>query len=75
MERSSVALGTVDGIRTAVTIPIGEIVKVVSGPTEDGNPVIDVLWDGRILTMFAVDLLHRATELPESRQYNQGASA
>jgi len=51
------------GRRTTVTIPPGEIVKVVSGPGGEG--LIDVLWNGQLFDMFEVDLESRGEELPE----------
>ena len=76
LERTILALGTVDGNRQAITVPLGAIVKVVSGPAGEGNPVVDVLWEGRILTMFAVDMEFCGSEVAESRHdCSQGARA
>ena len=51
------------GRRTTVTIPAGEIVKVVSGPSGEG--LVDVLWNGQIFDMFEIDLQLRGEELPD----------
>jgi hypothetical protein len=47
---------------TTVNIPVGAIIEVVSGPT-DGDGMMDVLWDGRTVAVFSVDLNVRGTEL------------
>jgi len=75
LERAILALGTVDGNRQAITVPLGAVVKIVSGPTGEGNPVVDVLWEGRILTMFAADMEFCGSEVVEPHNYNQGARA
>lgn len=61
------AISDIDGRKRAVTIPIGEIIKVVSGPN-NGDGMVDVLWDGRILAMFEVDVSVRGTEIKEKGQ-------
>jgi hypothetical protein len=54
-----------DGKRKAVTIPTGAVIKVLSGPTGDGDRMVEIFWEGQTLTMFAVDLNARATEIME----------
>ena len=50
-----------DGQRTAVMVPAGAIIQVVSGPrTEDR--MIDVIWEGRTLSVFTEDFLARSEE-------------
>lgn len=58
--RATLALGHSDGKHRAVTIPVGEILKILSEPNAKG--MINVSWDGQILEMFAVDVEVRATE-------------
>ena len=48
-----------DGKRIAVTVPGGEVVRVLSGPRPDDRRMVDVLWDKRALVMFAEDLERR----------------
>jgi hypothetical protein len=69
LEHSTLALDVRQGKRTAVTIPAGAILKVVSG-TSDGERTVDILWEGRVVAMFAVDVDVRGTEIVE-----QSASA
>jgi hypothetical protein len=45
-------------------IPTGATVKVIRGPKSDlPNELVDVLWDGRIVVMFAHDIQNRAEEV------------
>lgn len=39
-----------------ITIPAGEIIRVLAGPNGEGNKMIDVLWEGRMLTMYAIEV-------------------
>ena len=64
LETSTLSIGEVDGKCVAVTIPAGNTVKVVAGP-RDGDRMIDILWEGRILVMFAIDLKQRGIELSQ----------
>jgi hypothetical protein len=57
----TVAIDEVYGKRVAVTVPSGAVLKVVSGQ-QHSDPLIDVLWDGRVVQMFAVDIEKRGTE-------------
>jgi hypothetical protein len=62
LEISTTAVEIVSGKRVAVRIPAGEAVKVVSGPRH-GDRMMDVLWDGRVVMIFAVDVEERGTEV------------
>lgn len=62
LETPTMAVGTLDGKRVAVTVPAGETIKVISGPRH-GDRMMDVLWDGRVIMMFAVDVEERGTEV------------
>jgi hypothetical protein len=64
METSTMAVETVNGKRMAVTIPAGEIIKVVSNPRH-GDRMMDVLWNGHEVMMFAIDVQERGTEMME----------
>ena len=65
LERATLAITMVEGKRRAIAIPLGAIIKVVSGPTP-GDRMIDVLWDGKTVEMFAVDVDVRGTEIVEN---------
>jgi len=61
LEKATLAVEAIDGKRTAVTIPAGAVIKVVSEPKDDG--LLRISWDGRTLKMFAVDVDIRGTEV------------
>jgi len=58
------AVETASGKRVAVTVPAGQTIKVISGPRH-GDRMMDVLWDGRVVMMFAIDVEERGTEVME----------
>jgi hypothetical protein len=45
-----------------IAIAAGEVVQIVSGPSE-GNEMVDVLYKGRSLSMFAMDLKMHGVEI------------
>lgn len=61
---ATVAVETLDDKLHAITIPAGSDIKVVSGP-RNGDRMMDVLWEGRVVMMFAVDVEKRGTEIME----------
>lgn len=70
----TMALDIVDGKRVAITIPAGETIKVASGPTGEGDRLVDVVWDGRTVAMFAFDVNVRGTEIKDSHSEVQSAA-
>jgi hypothetical protein len=62
LETSTMAVETVEGKHVAVTVPSADIIKVISGPRH-GDRMMDVLWDGRVVMMFAIDVENRGTEV------------
>ena len=64
LERATLAVGDGDGKRRAVSIPAGSVIKVVAGPN-NGDGMVDVVWDGRIVEMFEVDVNVRGTEIDD----------
>ena len=65
LETATLALGVADGKRKAITIPAGAVLKVVSGPSGEGDRMVDVHWEGKTLTMFTIDVDVRGTEIAE----------
>ena len=63
LERPTLAIDGVNAKRQTSFVPAGAIIKVVSGPTSEGDRMVDVLWDGKIVTMFAIDVNVRGTEV------------
>ena len=49
--------------RTAIMVPAGEIVTVLSGPRPDAMRLVDVKWGDRKLVMFAEDIQERGEEV------------
>jgi len=66
LETTTLVIGEANGKHVAVEIPAGGVVKVVVCP-RDEEGMIDVLWEGRPLVMFAIDLERRGTEVSEER--------
>ena len=62
LETETSAVETVDGKRVAIMIPAQAIIKVISDQRH-GETMMDVLWDGRTVSMFPVDVEERGTEL------------
>ena len=62
MRTATLAVDMVDGKRVAIPVPSGEIVKVISGPGK-GDRLVDVLWGGRAIAMFSIDLKERCDEV------------
>ena len=46
-----------------ITIPAGESIRVLAEPNGEGNEMIDVLWAGRMLTMFAIEVSASCEEI------------
>jgi len=46
-------------------IPQGAIIEVTSGPTGQRMGTVGVLWEGRTLAMFAIDIEKRGIEIVE----------
>jgi hypothetical protein len=49
-------------VNGTANLPIGAIVEVLSGPS-DSDGMIDVLWEGRTVAVFSIDLKVRGTEI------------
>ena len=63
LRKSALAIEIVNGMRLRIAIPTRTILKVIAGPIE-GDQMVDVLWEGKRVSMFAVDLITRGTEIP-----------
>ena len=48
LEHPTMAIDFVDGKRVMVTVPAGAVIKVVSGPTSEGDRLVDVGSASRI---------------------------
>jgi hypothetical protein len=59
------AIDVVDSKRVMVTVPAGAVIKVVSGPTGEGDRLVDIDWEGRTVAMFKVDVNVRGIEIKD----------
>ena len=60
--RATIALDVISGKPAIVTIPIETILTVIPGLT-DRQKMVNVLWEGRAVQMFAIDLAMRGVEI------------
>jgi len=49
--------------RTAVLVPKGDTIRVLSDPAADDERMVEVEWHGKNLAMFAVDLQNHGDEV------------
>jgi hypothetical protein len=62
MRTSTIALDQVQGKRVTTTLPAGAVITIASGPSQ-GAQTLDVLFQGRRLVMFTVDVTERGEEI------------
>ena len=48
-----------------ITIPAGAIIRVIAGPSADAEQTIEVLWEERMLTMYAIDVTAGCKEITD----------
>jgi len=65
LEKSTLALEIGEDKRRVVTIPAGAIVEVISGPPGDTDRMVEVAWDGKVVSMFAIDVDARGTDISD----------
>jgi len=76
LTKSALALDTV--VRQGwITIPAGATIRVIAGPNGEGDQMIDVLWEDRMLAMLAIDVTVGCEEIkalhaPSSGDYAEG---
>ena len=63
MEKTTLAIGDLKGKRMIVTIPAGDTVELIADPNRENEEMVDVLWEGRTATMYAIDLKLRGSSL------------
>jgi hypothetical protein len=62
--KATLAIELVDGQRKLHTVPTEAVIEVLSGPTDRrDDALVKVLWNGKIVSMFAVDVDQRGTLL------------
>jgi len=65
LNRETVAIETLEDVRTVLVVPVGEVVTVLRGPTAEDKRMVDVRWADRTLVMFAEDIQNRGSEASE----------
>ena len=64
LTKSILALEATGTSRMAVTVPEGALIEVTSGRSRAGDAgTVSVLWEGRTVAMFAIDVQLRAIAL------------
>lgn len=55
--KATLAIELVDGERKLHTVPAEAVIEVLSGPTDRrDDALVRVVWNGKIVSMFAVDV-------------------
>jgi len=71
LTRSALALDAV--VRQGwITIPAGATIRVIAGPNGEGDQMIDVLWEDRMLTMLAIDVTAGCEEITQRNTASPG---
>ncbi len=63
LSASTLGILSENGERIAVKVLKDAIVEVTSGPRPDDQRMVDVVWEGKTLTMFAQDIRDRGEEV------------
>jgi len=66
--KSTLTLDVLDGKSKAVAIPTGATIQVLAGPRSVSDRMVEVLWEGRTLQMFAIDVEGRGIEISDYQQ-------
>ena len=66
VDKTTLAIDDANGKPVAVSIPAGDIVKVLVNPSAEDN-MVDVLWKGRTVALYVVDLKQRGIETQSRR--------
>jgi hypothetical protein len=62
LKTSTVATEILDGHSVSAALPAGGVLEVISG-RNDGDSRLEVLYEGRVFRMFAIDLNERGIEI------------
>jgi hypothetical protein len=65
VRETTFAILSLDGSRIPVTLPVNAIVLLIDGPL-DGNRLVEIIWEGKILLMFTQDMRDRCDELDKN---------
>jgi hypothetical protein len=65
VRETTFAILSLDGSRIPVTLPVNALVLLIDGPL-DGNRLVEIIWEGKILLMFTQDMRDRCDELDKN---------
>ena len=65
LEKDTLSVEVQDGHRTAVFVPAGAFIEVLSEPSGEPEAFINIRWESRTVAIFAVDLDMRGVEILE----------
>jgi hypothetical protein len=63
LNTAMVGIHATDGRRTATQVPGGAIVKVVAGTHDGKTNMVDIIWEGKLMAVFAQDVVERGEEI------------
>jgi hypothetical protein len=66
LKRETISIHTNGVERNIVLVPEGAIVEVISGPKPDDKRMVEIVWDTKVLVMFAEDIQARGDEVTGS---------
>ena len=66
LAKATLAFELVEGERRLHTVPKDAVVRILAEPTHrHDDALVPVLWDGKIVSMFAIDITKRGALLGE----------
>jgi hypothetical protein len=65
LKAETIAIETNGDKRIAIHVPAGSVVTVESDPRPDDRRMLDILWEGRKIVMFADDIRKRGEPVGE----------
>ena len=68
LKAPALALDSIGGKRVTVTVPEGTTIKIVAGP-HGSDRMVDVLWQGQTVIMFALDVREYGIEIADQNPY------
>jgi len=63
LNTATLAIAVINGQRKFITVHPGSVLKVISRCADRPNAMVDVLVDGDLVEMFAVDVRRRSDEV------------
>jgi hypothetical protein len=70
LNTATLGIAVVNGKRTFITVHPGSLLKVMSHCQNRPNAMVDVLVEGDVVEMFAIDVRRRSDEVSEASSAN-----